>query len=91
MDELTQNITNLVEPEIAKQKNLRVVIGVQQADQTLMLGFGQASGSGKSPDSTTLFEIGSVTKLFTNYGIGNPGAFSTDVIGDRILKMAIAL
>jgi serine-type D-Ala-D-Ala carboxypeptidase/endopeptidase len=81
VDELSQGIVNLVEPELAKRENLGVVVGVRQADRTSILGFGRTSSTGQRPDSTTLFEIGSVTKVFTTTALAclvNEGAIALE-------------
>ncbi len=81
MNELNQVIADIVEPEIAKYQNLGVVVGVRQADRTSILGFSRTGSTGQCPDGTTLFEIGSVTKLFTTTILAclvNEGAIALD-------------
>jgi CubicO group peptidase (beta-lactamase class C family) len=64
---LNTNIENFVTPFILKRSNLTLVIGVIDGDDRLIRGFGQLSESSiNSPDGNTLFEIGSISKVFTS-------------------------
>ena len=50
---------------VQKRHKGALVIGVLQKDQRHVKGYGQIDGTNSSPDGRTLFEIGSVTKVFT--------------------------
>src|SRR6185369_3946002 len=59
--DLKDGIAKLTEPYLAKRPNGALVIGVIQNGKEHVQGFG-----GKSPpDRTTIYEIGSITKVFT--------------------------
>ncbi|NJS12022.1 MAG: beta-lactamase family protein [Microcoleus sp. CSU_2_2] len=66
MNKFSAIIADIVEPAIATKKNLGVVIAVIQADCASVCGFGQINGTEKIPGGTTIYEIGSVTKVFTS-------------------------
>lgn len=65
MEECTPIIAEIVEPAIAQRQNIAVVIGVLKGENTALYGFGQLDGTGSTPGSATLYEIGSITKVFT--------------------------
>ena len=54
-----------VEDRVEHGYNKGIVIGVIDEQGTHYYGFGEKSEGGEKPDEHTLFEIGSVTKLFT--------------------------
>ncbi len=60
-------IADLVTPWIAGKQHIQLVIGVLQGDRRWIHGWGSSLSEAESvpPDGTTLFEIGSVTKVFT--------------------------
>ena len=50
---------------VADRKNAALVIGITQRGKRVVLGFGRVGGTNaEPPDAQTLFEIGSVTKVF---------------------------
>jgi CubicO group peptidase (beta-lactamase class C family) len=65
-DDLRGQVQALVQPMLEKKKSVGVVVGVIEAGRTHVLGFGREALDGdKVPDGNTIFEIGSVTKVFT--------------------------
>jgi CubicO group peptidase (beta-lactamase class C family) len=66
LDELRGRVQPLVQPLFDKKQSVGVVVGVIESDRARVFGFGrEASGGDKAPDGKTVFEIGSVTKVFT--------------------------
>lgn len=60
-------IESLIAPWIAKKKNINLVIGVIQGENRWLKGWGALHPSAAAPpDGKTIFEIGSVTKVFTS-------------------------
>jgi serine-type D-Ala-D-Ala carboxypeptidase/endopeptidase len=67
VDNLRSQVGALVKPLLEKKQSVGVVVGVIEAGCTHVLGFGRdALGGDKTPDGKTIFEIGSVTKVFTS-------------------------
>ena len=58
-------ITRQIQPLIADEIASSIVVGVYDAGRTEIYGFGKGPG-GAPPTATTLFEIGSVTKVYTS-------------------------
>ncbi|MBI5800567.1 MAG: beta-lactamase family protein [Verrucomicrobia bacterium] len=64
--DLKQRAVKMGEGYVSNRKNAALVIGVTQRGKRAVLGFGQVSATESAPpDERTLFEIGSVTKVFT--------------------------
>ena len=73
---VTTEIETLIDPWIAPQKHINLVIGVLQGDECRIQGWGTLNTSASKhtespsesgpPDGDTLFEIGSITKVFTS-------------------------
>jgi CubicO group peptidase (beta-lactamase class C family) len=68
-DELRGRVESLVRPMLEK-KSVGVVVGMIEGGRTHVFGFGrEAVGGDKTPDGKTIFEIGSVTKVFTSLAL----------------------
>jgi CubicO group peptidase (beta-lactamase class C family) len=66
-DDLRGRVQTLVQPLLEKKQSAGVVFGVIEAGGTRVFGFGrEALGGEKTPDGKTIFEIRSVTKVFTS-------------------------
>jgi CubicO group peptidase (beta-lactamase class C family) len=64
--DLKQRATKMGEGYVAERKNAALVIGLTQRGRRAVLGFGRVNATNAAPpDAQTLFEIGSVTKVFT--------------------------
>ena len=62
-DEIRQILTRLVDSE---RRAVGLVVGVVDADGRRVVGHGRlASDDARAPDADTVFEIGSITKVFT--------------------------
>lgn len=60
-------LDKLVEPFLKDKPYLALVVGITRPAGQQTIGYGQAELDGKkqTPDATTIFEIGSITKIFT--------------------------
>lgn len=64
---LLQQIDAMAQPLIDDGLAVGLVVGVVHGDEILIRGFGETTlGNGKKPDKNTIFEIGSVSKVFTS-------------------------
>jgi CubicO group peptidase (beta-lactamase class C family) len=64
--DLKQRIEKLGAEYLAKRPNAAVVVGIYQRGTNSVTGFGRVSAANSAtPDGETIFEIGSVTKVFT--------------------------
>ena len=64
--QLNRLVNYLVETEVDFDKTPGLVIGVIEGEAIHVYGFGEtARGNNQRPDSNTVFEIGSVSKVFT--------------------------
>jgi CubicO group peptidase (beta-lactamase class C family) len=64
--DLKQRIEKLGAEYLAKRPNAAVVVGVYQRGTNSVTGFGRVSAANRAtPDGETIFEIGSITKVFT--------------------------
>lgn len=60
------NIETVVSPYLEKKENINLVVGVIDREDKSVLGFGQLEDSSSDvPNGDTIFEIGSITKVFT--------------------------
>jgi CubicO group peptidase (beta-lactamase class C family) len=65
-DDLRARIDGLARPILERGVAVGFMIGVQDGDRTECLPYGEtARGSGVAPGPDTLYEIGSITKVFT--------------------------
>jgi CubicO group peptidase (beta-lactamase class C family) len=64
--DLQTSIDSLAKPLIADGTAVGFVVGVTQNGKTQFLSYGEtAKGSRTTPDPDTVYEVGSVTKVFT--------------------------
>jgi D-alanyl-D-alanine-carboxypeptidase/D-alanyl-D-alanine-endopeptidase len=65
-DRLRDDAAALAEPLIDGGQVVGLAVGIIQRDRTAVFGFGRTATGGETvPDGKTVFEIGSVTKVFT--------------------------
>lgn len=63
---INQSVEKLANSYVGKKKNHGLVIGIIKGDHQEIQGFGQLSKAKKeAPDANTIFEIGSVSSVFT--------------------------
>jgi serine-type D-Ala-D-Ala carboxypeptidase/endopeptidase len=71
-DDLQGRVQALVQPMLEKKKSVGMVVGVIEGGRTHVFGFGRTVlGGDKVPDGKTIFEIGSVTKVFTSLALAD--------------------
>jgi CubicO group peptidase (beta-lactamase class C family) len=71
-DDLRGRVQALVQPMLDKKKSVGMVVGVIEGGRTHVFGFGREALDGdKTPDGKTIFEIGSVTKVFTSLALAD--------------------
>lgn len=58
-------VETLVQPVIDHGYAVGLVVGILEDGRTQVFAFGKTAAGGKTPDARTVFEIGSVTKVFT--------------------------
>ena len=72
--DLQKQIDSLAKPLIADGTAVGFVVGVMQNGKTRFLSYGEtAKGSRIAPNPDTVYEIGSVTKVFTCHATGRHG------------------
>jgi D-alanyl-D-alanine-carboxypeptidase/D-alanyl-D-alanine-endopeptidase len=77
----------LVQPLLEKKQSVGVVVGVIKAGRAQVFGFGrEATGVDKMPDGKTIFEIGSVTKVFTSLALAEMAQESLVRIDDPVQR-----
>ncbi len=65
-DALTKRVRGLAQPKIDKGETVGIVVGVVHGDRHEFFAFGRPSlDDDTPPDEKTIFEIGSITKVFT--------------------------
>lgn len=63
---MKEAVDSLISPLLAKYTCIGVVVGIVDGEQTAVFGYGKVSEARPVvPDGETLFEIGSITKVFT--------------------------
>jgi len=55
----------LVQPAIDQAYAVGMVVGILEDGRTQVFAFGKTAAGGKAPDARTIFEIGSISKVFT--------------------------
>lgn len=66
-DEVTSLVSRVVLPFMQEHPRLALTVGVLDAGASAVLGFGQMKlDGGATPDGRTMYEIGSITKVFTS-------------------------
>ena len=66
-DEVTSLVSRVVLPFMKKHPKLAITVGVLDSGTSAVLGFGQTKlDGGAPPDGRTVYEIGSITKVFTS-------------------------
>ena len=64
--ELGDQIDRLAQPYVDSETVVGMTVGVVKGDQRLVRGYGQLSaGDPRAPDGRTIYELGSVSKVFT--------------------------
>lgn len=64
--DLQSNIDPLAKPLIEKNAVVGFVVGIVKDGETQFIGYGETlKGSGNKPDPETVYEIGSISKVFT--------------------------
>src|SRR5215471_17230536 len=65
-DELKETVDELISPPLAQHERLGLVVGLQVGDRSEVYGYGALDETRFIvPNEKTLFEIGSITKVFT--------------------------
>jgi CubicO group peptidase (beta-lactamase class C family) len=78
-------IDELAEPVVREGKAVGVVVGVITPEVKLAVGYGRKSAGGdEPPDGDTLFEIGSITKVFTSLCLADMVEEELVTLDDRI-------
>jgi CubicO group peptidase (beta-lactamase class C family) len=87
VDDLRGRVQALVQPLLEKKQSVGVVVGVVEAGQTHVFGFGrEALGGDKVPDGKTIFEIGSITKVFTSLALADMAQQSLVRLDDPVQR-----
>jgi CubicO group peptidase (beta-lactamase class C family) len=80
-DGLADQIGKLVTPRIERGDAVGIVVGVVRAGRSDVFGFGRALAHvDRAPDGRTVFEIGSITKVFTSLALA-------DMARERLLRV----
>ena len=71
-DRVADEVAKLVRPRVERGDSVGVVVGLVRGDETRVFGFGKvASGEDRTPDGRTVFEIGSISKVFTSMALAD--------------------
>lgn len=79
--DLKQRIAKLTEPYMTKRGNAALVIAVLQNGNEHVQGFGSSK-----PDRSTIYEIGSITKVFTAITLANLAESAVIKLDDSVSK-----
>lgn len=86
-DRLTAKLDRLAKPYLDEHRVVGMVLGVVQQDATHVLGYGQLSATDKRvPDSQTIYEIGSISKVFTGILLADAVTRQVVTLQDSINK-----
>lgn len=87
-DDFSKRVDGLVQPLIEGEIAFGMTIGIVDGDKTTILGYGRVSDakSGK-PDGDTVYEIGSVTKVFTGILLADMSARKQVGLDDPVAKL----
>lgn len=78
---LNESINTLADNYISIKGNVGLVIGIINGDNSEIYGFGKINNdSDEKPDGDTIFEIGSITKVFTT-------TILSDMVKDGLVKL----
>lgn len=78
-EELAEQMDRLAQPYVDSETVVGMSIGVLQGDKSLVRGYGElATDDPRKPDGKTIYEIGSVSKVFTGLLLADA------VIADRV-------
>jgi len=92
-DKLADDVAAIVRPRIERNEAVGIVVGVVREGRTDVFGFGRPSvDDDQPPDGRTLFEIGSITKVFTAITMADmaqAGLVSLDEPVQSLLKGAV--
>ena len=80
-DQLFEKIDGLVKPLLEEKITVGVVVGVLKDGVPTVRGYGKVTkGKEEVPDGDTVYEIGSITKVFT-------GILLADAVGRKLVKL----
>ena len=80
-------INAIVQPLLEKHKNMGFAVGVIHGDQMSVIGYGRvASDNPAPPNGDTVYEIGSITKVFTTYLLADLAREGTVALNDPISR-----
>src|SRR5688572_9974052 len=66
LDEVQAAVDTLVSSRMTEQGGVGLVVGIVRNGDTVFIPYGETvRGTGQKPTSSTLFQIGSITKTFT--------------------------
>ena len=70
--EFKVNVDEVIQPLIDTNKNVGVSVGIIRGEDTAFFGYGRVNiDSNRQPDGDTIYEIGSITKVFTALLLAN--------------------
>ena len=85
---LKERIDAIVRPYVSSPNNVGVVVGVIKDGGTLTAGYGRMRFKGATaPDGSTIFEIGSMTKVFTATLLAEMAAAGMVSLDDPVEKL----